>query len=94
MGITHHHPLHTWESLHCIHTVYTSKDISFKLIIELTKDLKTKSLCLIFINNPTVNMKFQQEFSTKFKDENYHKIIDTGIFSFVYLKRRLELVQN
>lgn len=39
-------------------------------------------------------MKFQQEFSTKFKDENYHKIIDTGIFPFVYLKRRLEPVQN
>ena len=94
MGITHHHPLHTLESLHCTHTVCTSKDISYKLIVELTKDLKTKSLCLIFINNPNVNMKFQQEFSTKFKDENYHKIIDTGIFPFVYLKRRLELVQN
>jgi len=45
---------------------------------ELTKNLKSECLYQISMDGPNVNLKFFQEFSAKFKVENYHSLVDIG----------------
>ena len=45
---------------------------------ELTKKLKSENLYQISVDGPNVNKKFYEDFSRKFGDENYHKLIDIG----------------
>ena len=45
---------------------------------ELTKKLKSENLYQILMDDLNVNKKFYEDFSIKFGDENYRKLIDIG----------------
>ena len=45
---------------------------------ELIKKLKSENLYQVSMDGPNVNNKFYEDFSRKFGDENYHKLIDIG----------------
>ena len=45
---------------------------------ELTKKLKSENLYQISMDGANVNKKFYEDFSRKFGDENYHRLIDIG----------------
>ena len=48
---------------------------------ELTMKLKLEDLYQISVDGPNVNKKFYEDFSRKFGDENYQKLIHIGSYS-------------
>ena len=47
----------------------------------MTKDRKSECSYQMTMDGPTANMKFLQEFSAKFMNENYHSLVDSGTCS-------------
>ena len=54
---------------------------------EVTKEIKYSHLYQVSIDSPSVNLKFYQEFSTRFKENNSHSLLDIGSCSLHIVHR-------